>query len=69
MSAQAPLPIRIKAGVLEVNVPARDLLLSPDHALLIDDVLIRVGALVNGICIVRGSPCGDRQARPPPPTA
>jgi hypothetical protein len=46
-------PIRVKASAFGENVPARDLLVSPDHALLVEDVLIHAGALVNGTSIVR----------------
>ena len=47
------LPIRVRKGALGENIPARDLLLSPDHALLIGEVLIQAGALVNGSSVVR----------------
>jgi hypothetical protein len=48
-------PICIKAGALGDNLPARDLLVSMDHAILIDGLLVQAGALVDGVCVIRES--------------
>lgn len=47
------LPIRIKKDALDHNVPAQDLLVSAGHAILVDDILVQAGALVNHTSIVR----------------
>ena len=49
-------PICVKAGALGAGLPRRDLYVSPDHALLVDDLLINAGALVNGTSIVKTEP-------------
>ncbi len=47
------LPICIRAGALGQALPRRDLLLSTDHAVLIDGLLVQAGALVNGVSVLR----------------
>ena len=46
-------PVRIRKGTLTDNVPHRDLLISPDHCLLIDDVLIPAKLLINETTITQ----------------
>jgi hypothetical protein len=46
-------PVRIAAGAFGPCCPGRDLFLSPDHAVFIDDVLIPVKHLINGCTIAQ----------------
>jgi Hint domain len=46
-------PVRVSAHAFGLGMPQRDLLLSPDHAVLVRDVLVPVRYLVNGVTIVQ----------------
>jgi hypothetical protein len=46
-------PVRVATGAFGPGVPARDVYLSPDHAMFVDGALIPVGRLVNGAGIAR----------------
>jgi hypothetical protein len=45
------LPVCVQAGAFGSRLPARDLFLSPDHAIFAEDVLIPVKYLINGTSI------------------
>ncbi len=48
---QDVLPVRVAADAFGLGRPARDVLLSPDHAVFVDDVLIPVRYLLNGATV------------------
>jgi hypothetical protein len=52
-------PIRVIAGAFGVGMPHRDLLLSPEHAVFVDGVLIPVHLLVNGATVIREDGVAD----------
>jgi len=51
-------PVVIRKGALAAGLPRHDLVVSPMHALLIDDVFVPAAALVNGVSIVRRETAG-----------
>ena len=50
---EAVWPVRVCAGAIADSEPARDLLLSPDHAIYVDGVLIPIRRLINETTIVQ----------------
>jgi len=52
-------PIRVKANAIEEGIPVKDLLVSPNHAIYVDGILINAGALVNGVNIYQEVPTQD----------
>jgi hypothetical protein len=50
-SPSSVAPVRVRRDAFAVGLPRRDLLLSPDHAVYVDDVLIPVKHLINGSSI------------------
>ncbi|MGI4978199.1 MAG: Hint domain-containing protein, partial [Janthinobacterium lividum] len=46
-------PVRVRAHAFGPGVPRRDLVLSPEHALFLDGMLVPVRALVDGLSIVQ----------------
>lgn len=49
----AKVPVRIQPGALGPNLPARELVVSPGHSLLLGDVLVLASTLVNGLTITQ----------------
>jgi hypothetical protein len=46
-------PVRIQRGAFGESAPVRDLYLSPDHAVFVNDVLVPVKLLINGTSITQ----------------
>lgn len=47
------LPVHIQAGAIAENIPSRDLYISPDHCMLLEEVLIPAKFLINGTTITQ----------------
>ena len=50
-AAKKVLPVRVARSALGLDVPNADLYVTKEHALLIDDVLVTAGSLINGTTI------------------
>ena len=61
---RAVVPIRIRRGAFGANVPHCDLLISPDHAIFSDGLLIPAKLLVNGATIFPELGMATRQLLP-----
>ncbi|MEM8664155.1 MAG: Hint domain-containing protein [Pseudomonadota bacterium] len=46
-------PVKVRQGALDEHTPHTDLVLTPDHGLLIEGAIVNAGALVNGTSVVR----------------
>lgn len=49
----AALPVCIKRNAIADGVPERDLVVSPGHAIAIDEILVHASRLVNGVSVVQ----------------
>ena len=50
-------PVRVMRDAFDTGAPCRDLLLSPDHAVHVDGVLIAIRQLINGTTICQEAAC------------
>lgn len=51
--AERAAPVRIMAGALGQNLPLRDLVVSPEHCLILDGKCVPAKLLVNGASVIR----------------